>query len=127
MSRTPRTNAIFETIRLANHHDTGLVHFRALMEVARNGVEELEQECVRLNEWKRQALAVSGQCDIQAVGTLLKVPLGQPIYPAIEPGVRDLQAKLDTARTALESITHDMGASQNIHDLCTLTLLQTKP
>jgi hypothetical protein len=93
----------------------------------RKAVEALEQERDRLAAWKAEAMAVSAQCDIQAVGTLLKVPLGHLIHPAIEPGIRDLLAKLDMARTALESITHDMGASQNIHDLCALTLRQTQP
>lgn len=42
---------------------------------------------------------------------------------------RDLERRLHLARTALESITHDMGASQMIHALCaqTLKLIEPKP
>lgn len=110
MDNNPVTAAIFETLRIAHAPETDRAHYLALMEVARNGVEELEQECVRLNEWKRQALAVSSQCDIQAVGTLLKVPLGRPIYPAIEPGIRDLLAKLKAALPYLDQVA-DEGPS----------------
>lgn len=39
----------------------------------------------------------------------------------------DLERRLTIAREALESITHDMGASQNIHNLCARTLTQTAP
>lgn len=39
----------------------------------------------------------------------------------------DLKRRLTVAREALESITHDMGASQNIHNLCARTLTQTAP
>lgn len=39
----------------------------------------------------------------------------------------DLERKLAACRTTLESITHDMGASQTIHNLCAETLELTKP
>jgi hypothetical protein len=40
---------------------------------------------------------------------------------------RELERKLAACRTTLESITHDMGASQAIHNLCAETLELTKP
>ena len=40
---------------------------------------------------------------------------------------QDLERKLAACRTTLESITHDMGASQQIHDVCAETLELTKP
>jgi hypothetical protein len=107
MSKPSVTDVIFDTIRLANHPETDGEHFRALMESARNGVEALEHERDRLAGWKAKAMAVSAQCDIQAVGTLLKVPLGSAIHPAIEPGIRGLLAKLDIARTALQTIADE--------------------
>lgn len=49
-----------------------------------------------------------------------------PNYMSVESGiVRDLECCLSIARTALKSITHDMGASQNIHKLCAETLEAT--
>jgi len=44
MSTTPRTDAIFDLIGKANRPETDHGHFMALMEGARNGVEELEAE-----------------------------------------------------------------------------------
>lgn len=40
---------------------------------------------------------------------------------------RDLERRLTIARTALEAITHDMHASQMIHDLRIQTLKLTAP
>lgn len=124
---TPATDAIFGLIQSANHPETDGEHFRALMENARNGVEALEIERDDLAHWKQSALTVEAGWDAQRVGHLLNVHPGHPIQPAIEPGIRALQAKLAAARIALESITHDMGASQSIHDLCATTLNLTKP
>ena len=41
--------------------------------------------------------------------------------------IKKLHAQLAVMRGALESITHDMGASQNIHNLCARTLTAPKP
>ena len=40
---------------------------------------------------------------------------------------RDLERLLTACRSALESITHDMGASPQIHQLCVETLELTAP
>lgn len=40
-TETPRTKAIFDLIKLANNPETDIEHYFAIMEGARNGVEEL--------------------------------------------------------------------------------------
>jgi len=41
--------------------------------------------------------------------------------------LQDLERRLTVAREALDSITHDMGATPAIHQLCTESLTQTAP
>ncbi len=53
-------------------------------------VRRLRAANAELEAWKRGALSVMDELDTQAVGKLLGVPLGQPIYAAIEPGIRRL-------------------------------------
>lgn len=53
-------------------------------------LDRLRAEVAELEAWKRGALSVMKEMDTQAVGKLLGVPLGQPIYAAIEPGIRRL-------------------------------------
>lgn len=125
MSNTPTTDACFERAgTMLAAQNTELAKTSRDLE---RRLAAITAERDELAAWKESAMTVYRECDIQAVGTLLKVKLGRPIYPAIEPGIRDLQAKLDTARAALESITHDMGANMVIHRLAALTLQQTQP
>ena len=53
-------------------------------------------------------------------------------WPYAGPGMsvhvgRDLERRLTVAREALEGISHDMAATQQIHDLCIQAITQTAP
>lgn len=58
-------------------------------------IQAQADKIAELEEWKASAMAVMGSIDIQAVGKELGVKLGEPIGPAILPGIRAL--KLDLA------------------------------
>jgi len=63
-----------------------------------------ESERDQLAAWKGSAMIVLAEIDTPAIAAMLKVPLGASVSKAIAPGIRDLQAKLATARDALEAI-----------------------
>lgn len=61
---TPRTDAIWREIKLANHPETDGPHFYAFMETARQGVEQLERESATLAAALRDCVAVLSGADL---------------------------------------------------------------
>jgi len=55
----------------------------------------LKAERDRLRDWKESAMALEATWDIQAVGKALGVPLGEPIHPAVLPGIIRLREALE--------------------------------
>ena len=51
---------------------------------------ELETERDELRAWKTEAMAVAATWDVQRVGRLLGLALGQNIYKNIEPKIEEL-------------------------------------
>lgn len=60
------------------------------------GVMTLDEslELRTLADWKAEQLAVESEWDAQAVGRLLRVPLGQSVRAAIQPGIEALQRRV---------------------------------
>lgn len=52
----------------------------------------LRTRVVELKAWKESAQAVLDEIDLQAIGKELGVKLGDPIGPAILPGIRAIKA-----------------------------------
>lgn len=63
---------------------------------------DLKRENARLEAWKREAIAVERSWNVQEVGRLLGLTLGQDIRAHIEPKIRALQAENARLREALE-------------------------
>jgi hypothetical protein len=59
-------------------------------------------EIVELKAWKESALLVESRWDVQKVGKLLGLTLGQDIRPNIQPRVEAMQAEIARLREALE-------------------------
>ncbi len=76
---------------------------------------ELERELNGLAQWKESAMKVSSEMDIQAVGKLLKLGLGQNIYPQIEPKIRELIAQRDRMAAMLQEACDDPNISSWYH------------
>lgn len=101
------------------------VRARTALKKAGVGAEEMSVKDAL--EKGRICLAKPRNLGITALNEL-RTWVGLPVLnPYIPGGVQDLRFKLTLARTALESITHDMGAGQNIHNLCAETLTATAP
>lgn len=130
MSKTTETDATARGIDQSNFADSWKDDFEEFMWVPADFARKLERERDELAAWKESAMIVSRQCDIQAVGTLLNVPLGHPVHPAIEPGIRELQAKLAIANGALEWANAELGKCTKpnpVTEALGNTLKQTQP
>lgn len=57
-----------------------------------------------LAEWKRQVLASEATWDIQAVGRIIKVPLGGNIFSAIQPALEALAGEVEQWRAAFNRL-----------------------
>jgi hypothetical protein len=71
-------------------------------------MSDMEQKALnevrRLKDWKESAMALEATWDIQAVGKALGVPLGEPIHPAILPGITRLRDALEETRNHLSCV-----------------------
>lgn len=86
--------------------DTPRMHRAAQESIARvfeTGCQ-LESEVRDLTRWKAEQMEAERQWDPQSVGRLLGVPLGEEIWPAIEPGILKLQRDLTEARRLVCSL-----------------------
>lgn len=61
-----------------------------------------------LEAWKQEAISVMP--DMQQIGKLLGVKLGQSVHDKIVPGIRELQGKLKIARDLLQQAADAYGA-----------------
>lgn len=57
-----------------------------------------------LDRWKREAIEVESTWDCQAVGNLLRVPLGDPINPAIQPATETMKARIEELEAAIRHL-----------------------
>lgn len=57
--------------------------------------------------WKMQALALEATWDVQAIGRIIKVPLGANILPAIQPAIEAMAGEV-------ENLKHDIARHMTI-------------
>jgi len=87
-----------------------LLSFAEYSEATARETRKLIVERDELREWKRQQMEVTSQCDMQEVGRLLGMTLGDDIHENLIPAIKELlearhelQTKLSEYKQALES------------------------
>ncbi len=82
-------------------------------------------EIEKLQRWKDQILQMDSEWDVQAVGKLLGLTLGDNIRPAIQPGIEKLHALL---QEWIETVQHvDPGVYGDMIDKTRIVLGPQKP
>ena len=71
---------------------------KQITKLAHNRAIDSRQRAEIIEAWKREQLAVEATWDIQAVGKLIGVGLGENIRPQIYPAIEKLTAELAAAR-----------------------------
>jgi len=77
-----------------------------------NALRAAEAENTHLERWKAEQLAVEASWDAQAVGKLIGCKLGENIRSAIEPYIRELQAKCAVLENSLKLCDMERGRYQ---------------
>lgn len=129
MIATPRTDEIY-----TEDSPSGYPHPLDGVELARTLERELTAMTTErdgLRAWKESAMAHFAEMDVQAIGELLGLPLGSPIYSNIEPGIRSLFTRLTECwialREILDSEIHQSIQSYGLGDIAREALTNTAP